>query len=262
MERKFGRRISPSFRGGTEGSSRTSLLKGEGSNIAVVIPSYNEAENIPLLSQKIFHFLPRVKVIIVDDSSPEENTKLQKALKSEDRIILISRRCKLGRGSAVLAGFKQALKDRKIEYIFEMDADLSHDPGEFQLFLEDSRGLDLVVGSRYLAKSQIIKWPLWRLVLSKLINTFLKVWLGLQLTDYTNGFRLYSRRAVEYLQDANLKEAGFISLSEITFKLKKAGFGIGEVPITFTDRKAGQSNAGIKELLKCLGGAIRIKIQN
>ncbi len=231
-------------------------------NTAVIIPAYRESKNIPTLLVRIFKILPKAMIVIVDDSPKEESEKLKKNLRYKNRQMrIICRSKKLGRGSAVIMGLKEALKDNKLQYFFEMDADLAHDPKDFEKFLRKRDEADLIIGSRYLSGSKIINWPARRFILSRIaINTFLKIWLGLHLSDYTNGFRLYNRKAVEFIMKANLREAGFISLSETAYKLKKAGFKISEVPISFTDRKYGKSNAGVRELIKSLIGAIRIRI--
>ena len=168
----------------------------------------------------------------------------------------------MGRGSAVMVGLKEMLKIKQIEYFFEMDADLAHDPKDFEKFLIDikSKKSDLVIGSRYLDGSKIIKWPLKRLILSKIINYSINFWLGIKLSDYTNGFRLCKRKAVKFLAKTKLTEKGFIALSEIAYKLKNNGFKISEVPINFTDRAYGKSSAGIKEFSSALIGIIRIKM--
>ena len=239
-------------------------------NIGIIIPSYNEAANIEILTKRIFLYLPEAKIIIVDDSNPKENSSIKKYVRERNppaggkKIILISRLKKLGRGSAVIDGLKEMLKNKSINYFFEMDADLAHNPQDFQKFLVSMKSTkaDLVIGSRYLEKSKIIKWPLKRLILSKIINTFINIWLGLKLSDYTNGFRLYNRKAVDFLIKAKLKEKGFIALSEIAFKLKKNKFKIAEVPINFTDRKYGKSSAGVGEFAWSLIGIIRIRFNS
>lgn len=235
-------------------------------SVGVVIPSFNETKNISLLTEKIFIFLPKAKIIIVDDSKAENNLKLKKLLHSNPNlknkgIVLISRLKKMGRGSAIIAGFREMLKVKNINYFFEMDADLAHDPKDFYKFLKaiKHKNVDLIIGSRYLENSRIIKWPLKRLILSKIINFFLNIWLGLRLSDYTNGFRLYNRKSVKFLTSIKLKEKGFIALSEIAFKLKKNNFNIAEVPINFTDRTYGKSSADIKEFISALIGIFRIK---
>ena len=232
------------------------------SGIAVIIPAYNEQKNLRILLKDIGLYLPHALVVVVDDSSAEEALKLSHMLHEEfPRAILIARQHKMGRGSAVFRGLAEALKHKEIEYCFEMDADLAHSPAEFDRFLSIRHDADMVIGSRYLKQSHIVQWPLRRLIQSMAINASLNIWLGLHLTDYTNGFRLYSRKAAEFLLGARLQETGFIALSEMAYKLKRNGFRITEVPITFRDRAYGASNANLKEILRSLAGAIRIRYE-
>lgn len=235
--------------------------------IGVVIPSYNESSNIISLLSKIKETLPEALIVIVDDSNKKENRRLKLNIsKSKFRnnkdIVLISRFKKSGRGSAVLRGYEELSKDKSIEYFFELDADLSHNPAEALIFLKEikRKKADVVIGSRYLYKSKITKWPLKRKVLSKIINAFINTWLGLELSDYTNGFRLYNRRAIGFLLKIQLKEKGFIALSEAIFRLKKNGFKIVEIPISFTDREQGKSSAGLNEYKISIVGILRIRI--
>ena len=234
-------------------------------NIGVIIPSYNEADSIKVLTKSVFTYLPNATIIVVDDSDTKEKIRLKKYVNSQaKKIVLISRPIKSGRGSAVFDGLTKMFKNKNINYFFEMDADLAHNPQDCKKFIVSmqSTNADLVIGSRYLDKSRIIKWPLKRLILSKIINAFINIWLGLRLSDYTNGFRLYNRKAVGFLIKIKLKEKGFIALSEIAFKLKRNRFKITEVPITFTDRKYGKSSAGLKEFAWSLIGIIRIRINS
>lgn len=235
--------------------------------IGFSIPSYNEASNIVSLLTKIKKTIPNSIIVIVDDSNEKENKRLKHFLsksKLENGIdvLLISRLKKNGRGSAVLAGFEELLKDSSIKYFFELDADLSHNPVEALNLLNEmkNKNADVVIGSRYLDKSKIIRWPLKRRVLSKIINKFINTWLGLELSDYTNGFRLYNRKAVGFLLKIRLKEKGFIALSETVFRLKKNKFKILEVPISFTDRKFGKSSAGFTEYKNSIIGILRIRM--
>ena len=228
--------------------------------ITIVIPAYNESKNLRILIAKIFKKYPAIKVVVVDDSDKAEDLRLRKILSIfGGNVKVISRFKKMGRGSAVIEGLKLSLKNKKVKIFIEMDADLAHDPDELSLFLQEIKSSDMVVGSRYRPKSKIIKWPVARLIQSRIINLFLRVWLGLNLTDYTNGYRAYSRRAAEFLLKQKLREKGFISLSETAFKLREAGFKISEVAITFRDRKFGRSSANLKELIASLRGAIRIR---
>lgn len=230
------------------------------SDTTIVIPVYNESKNLQILIAKILRKYPAIRVVMVDDSDKAENLKLRKILSRFGRNVrVISRFKKMGRGSAVIEGLKFSIKNKKTKIFFEMDADLAHDPEELPLFLKAIKSSDMVVGSRYLSKSKIIKWPIARLIQSRIINLFLKLLLGLKLSDYTNGYRAYSRRAVEFLVKQKLREKGFISLSETAFKLKKARFKISEVPITFRDRKFGKSSANINELISSLFGAFRVR---
>jgi dolichol-phosphate mannosyltransferase len=228
--------------------------------VAIIIPSYNEAENLKILVKEIVKILPQEKIFIVDDSSEEEKAKLKKLIAEGRGIVsLISRSEKGGRGSAVILGLKNALADKSILHFIEMDADLSHNPEEISRLLQSSAKADVVLGSRYRKESKITNWPMRRIILSRIFNFFLNILLGLGLTDYTNGFRLYSRRAAKFLTSARLKEKGFISLSENAFKLCKNGFKFIEIPVSFTDRKNGKSNADMREHWNALYGALRIR---
>ena len=229
--------------------------------VAVIIPSYNESKNLAILIPNVFRILPDAHVIVVDDSIGYEKKQTdQVCCKIGRNITYISRNGKLGRGSAVIEGIKKALSLKSIQTCIEMDADLAHDPKEFHILLSKIGTVDMVIGSRYMDGSRIVKWPFSRLFQSKIINFVLKYWLGLQISDYTNGFRAYNRKSCEYLSSIELHEKGFISLSEVAYKLQKKGFTIAEVPITFTDRKFGKSNANFKELITSLLGVIRIRL--
>ena len=231
------------------------------SDISIVNPSYNEVQSIAVLLKGIDIQLPGAKIIIVDDSLPAENAKLKKIVGSRKDIILISRLKKAGRGSAVMDGFRQALKDKKMRYVFEMDSDLAHDPKEFKRFLQkrdDSTGL--IIGSRYLPGGKIINIAPNRTIMSRVINKFLYYWLGMRLTDHTSGFRLYNRKAVEFLTNAKIESKGFIALSETAYKLHLGGFKIREVPITWNYRIYGKSNVSLRELFNSLTFVIKMRI--
>ncbi len=228
--------------------------------LAIILPTYNESQNIRLLLNAIYKVVPNASIYVVDDSSSLENVTIRKIAASYKNVAVITRQKKLGRGNAVLVGFEQALNKREIEYFVEMDTNLAHDPLELPLLKKALEGEDaqLVIGSRYLSGSKIVDWPIRRLVLSKLINFFLNLWLGIKLHDYTDGYRMYQRKAVEYLVKTGLNERNFIALSESAFLLHKKGFHITEVPITFTDRRHGKSTVGSRELFISLVGALRI----
>lgn len=222
-------------------------------DIAIVIPSYNEVQSLTVLLKGIDKELPGSEIIIVDDSSPAENKKLRAIIKGRRNVFLISRLKKAGRGSAVLKGFVQALKNKAINYVFEMDSDLAHDPKEFRRFLEKrNNATGLIIGSRYLPGGRIINIAPNRTIMSKVINKFLYYWLGMHLSDHTSGFRLYNRKAAKFLVNAKIESTGFIALSETAYKLFLAGFKISEVPITWNFRVYGKSNVDLGELISSL----------
>lgn len=159
----------------------------------------------------------------------------------------------------MLLGLEKAIKITSITHFLEMDADLSHDASQISRLIEKSKDSDVVIGSRYMKGSIIKNWPKSRLILSRIVNTFFSQWFGLSITDYTNGFRLYNRKAVQILLSSKLYETGFIGLSETAYVLKQNGCTISEVPITFSDRKFGLSSAGISEHIDAIRGALRIK---
>ena len=233
-------------------------------NFAIVTPSYNESKNIAILLNRIEESLPGSKIIIVDDSSTKENGKIKIIVKNKKNVILISRLQKKGRGSAILDGFKVALEDKKIDYFFEMDSDLAHDPKEFIRFIDkvNKHPYDLVIGSRYKQGGKIIHIAFYRTIMSRAINIFLYFWLGIHISDHTSGFRLYKRKTVEYLLSINLKSKGFITLSEIVYKLHKAGFSIAEVPITWNFREFGKSNVNYLELLNSLSFVVKMRFED
>jgi dolichol-phosphate mannosyltransferase len=231
-------------------------------DISIVIPSYNEVQNIAVLLKRIDEQLPGSKIIIVDDSRPAENANLKKIVRNRKDIVLISRLKKAGRGSAVMDGFRQALKDRKMRYAFEMDSDLAHDPEEFKRFLQKRDGsTGLIIGSRYLPGGKIINIAPNRTIMSRIINKFLYYWLGMHITDHTSGFRLYNRKAVEFLTNTKIESKGFITLSETAYKLYLAGFKIREVPITWNYRVYGKSNVNLRELFISLALVLRMRIK-
>ncbi len=229
-------------------------------NIAIIIPSYNDAENIPLVVKGIRSVTPRAKIIIVDDSNEQQKKKLRSFAKKQKGLKVVEREGKGGRGSAVLDGFREALLDKSTEYVFEMDADTSHDAKDLTKFLKNKKSADLIIGSRYIKGSKIVNWPKKRLFMSKLINSaLLNLLFRLGIHDYTNGYRMYDRKSAEYLLSITLHETGFLLLSETAYKLKRAGFTMSEVPITFTDRKYGVSSVHIKDIFIALYSAFKIR---
>ncbi len=228
--------------------------------LCVIIPAYNESANLAILLPRIVHSVPHATIIVVDDSSGQELRLTRRVCSRWSSVIYLSRGKKAGRGSAVILGMRYALEHVPCSILLEMDADLAHDPEEIPRLCAPIGHVDMVVGSRYTKGSMIKKWTVSRIIQSKLINFFLSYWLGIHLTDYTNGFRAYSKRACSYLTRISLRETGFILLSEIAYRLHQHGFRIQEVPISFTDRTYGKSNANTLELWRSLIGVIRLRL--
>lgn len=231
--------------------------------LAIILPAFNESKNLRILLTRIFKATPDVHIFIIDDSNPLENIKIKKIAQSFKHVEVFTREKKLGRGSAVLYGFEQALKNKKFEYFVEMDTDLGHDPAELPILQKtlDAKEAQLVIGARYLPGSKIVNWPRRRLIMSRLINFFLNLWLGIGLNDYTDGYRMYRRKAVEYLVKTGLHEKGFIALSEGAFLLHRRGYLVVEAPVSFTERIHGKSSVGVRELWMSLVGALRIRLR-
>ncbi len=232
-------------------------------NISLIIPAYNESKNIPLVVKGIRKEFPNSRIIVVDDSPEPESKKTSDALRGFRNLDVISRKKKLGRGSAVLEGFKYGLKYKNTKYFYEIDADFSHDTTHLTRFLDkiQKEKFGMVIGSRYTKGGKTVNVSRKRKVLSKIINKFLFVMLDVRLSDYTSGYRLYDRKAVEYLTSVKMKSAGFITLSEITYRLNKKGFKFGEVPVTISTRKYGKSTMGISELTVSLSFILKMKIE-
>lgn len=229
--------------------------------LVIVLPTYNESKNLQKLLVTISSSVPHAAVIIVDDSNDQENKKIQQIAKRFKNVSVLTRQKKLGRGSAVLFGLTKALAKNRYDYFIEMDTDLSHDPKEiailYKKYLETKA--ELVIGSRYLAGSKTVNWPMRRIVMSKIINSFLRLLYGIRLRDFTDGFRLYTRKAIKAIVEKGLQETNFVALSESILLLSKRNYRIAEAPITFTDRQKGKSTVGIKELVACLVSAFRVK---
>ena len=229
--------------------------------VLMVLPTYNEALNLPLLIPRILAIRDDVDVLVVDDGSPDGTGPLAEELGRTyaPRVKVLHRATKSGRGGAVMAGFRQALADDRYAWFGEMDADQSHQPEELPTFLEAIKDADLVVGARDVPGGRIEGWGLGRRTWSRTSNTIIRRVLGVPLTDFTNGYRVYSRRAVEHLVTAELRETGFISLSEWAFVLHKAGMRMTQVPTLFINRRLGKSNMSVSEAIGALRALVRMR---
>jgi len=227
--------------------------------VGVVIPSYNEHECIAQLVGEIKKFVPDVEVVVVDDSPNEMTADALKPLLN-DSTYLIRRKAKGGRGTAVIDGMK-FLIGRGAETVVEMDADFSHPPAQIPELVKKASEdqLDLLIASRYLATSQIKNWPVSRHVFSFCSNKLARAVLSVPICDYTNGFRVYSRRAASLIGDTcGRLGTGFIALSEILVNLYYRGYRVGEVPTVFVNRVRGESSLNSGEIRNALRGLVRI----
>jgi len=207
----------------------------------IIVPTYNERENIEILLERLLALPYDLHVLVVDDASPDGTGDFVEAWERRDpRVHLLRRPGKMGLGSAYRDGFRFALAEGA-EYIFEMDADLSHDPDAIAAFLDHAREVDVVLGSRYLHGVTVVNWPLQRLILSYLANVYTRIVTGLPVRDATGGFKCFRRRALEAVRLDRVRSDGYAFQIEMSFKCWRKGFTIREIPIVFVDRRAGVS---------------------
>lgn len=219
--------------------------------LVIVLPTYNEADNISLLFEKIFSLEINnidITLLIVDDNSPDETGKLAEELstKYNNNINVIHRKSKLGLGSAYIEGFKWAINNGA-DFIGQMDSDLSHPPEKLIDLLEKTNQYDVVIGSRYINGGGVDRqWPYWRKGLSIWGNFYARSILNLKTKDVTSGFRIWKTQAIENLPLNLIKSNGYVFLVELLFLAKKFGYHIGEIPFYFSDRTAGKSKMNFK----------------
>jgi len=208
----------------------------------VIIPTYNEAPNLPNLVPQVLCQDARLEILIVDDNSPDGTGQLAEAIaRTEPRVHVLHRDGKRGLGTAYITGFRWAL-EREYAYVFEMDADFSHDPAHLKQFLKAMEGADLVLGSRYLdGKVTVVNWPMPRLVLSYLANIYARWLTGLRIWDLTGGFKCFRRRVLEAIDLSRVRSNGYAFQIEMSVRAWRKGFTLKEIPIVFVDRTEGQS---------------------
>ncbi len=216
----------------------------------VVVPTYNEAVNLPLIVPQILAQDPRLDVLVVDDNSPDGTGRLADQMAAADmRVHVLHRPGKGGLGKAYLAGFRWAL-ERNYELVFEMDADFSHDPKFLVDFLRAVEDADLVIGSRYKTGVNVINWPISRLLLSLGANQYARCITGMPIMDSTGGFKCFRRRVLEAIEFETVPSLGYAFQVETTYRALRAGFRVVEVPIVFRDRRVGQSKMTGKIVLE------------
>jgi len=207
----------------------------------IIIPTYDEKENVGPISEAVFRSASESDILFVDDDSPDGTGRmLDEMSQSEEKIHVIHNARKAGLGRAYIAGFKWALQ-RDYRFIFEMDADFSHDPCEIPIFLKTAGKADLVLGSRYVNGVRITNWPIRRLLLSKSAATYVRIITGMPVTDPTGGYKCYRRVVLEAIDLDSIISNGYSFQIEMTHTAWMKGFHIVEVPITFEDRRSGYS---------------------
>jgi dolichol-phosphate mannosyltransferase len=208
----------------------------------VIIPTYNEVKNLRGIIPQVLDQDPRIEVLVVDDASPDGTGRLADELaQQEARVHVIHRTGKLGLGTAYVEGFRWGL-ERGYDYLFEMDADFSHDPRHLPQFLTAIEGSDLVLGSRYLrGRVTVVNWPMPRLLLSYFANIYARVVTGVRLWDATGGFKCFRRRVLEAIDLEQVRSNGYAFQIEMSFRAARKGFRITEIPIVFVDRTDGVS---------------------
>ena len=213
----------------------------------VIVPTYNERENIPRLLPAILSQDPRLQVLVVDDNSPDGTGPLVDAMAAEEpRIHVLHRAGKLGLGTAYLDGFRWGL-ERGFDCLFEMDADFSHDPAHLPKFLEAIEHYDVVLGSRYLhGRVTVVNWPIGRLLLSYFANVYARLVTGLPIADATGGFKCFRREVLLAIPLHRVESNGYAFQIEMSFRAWKKGFRLGEIPIMFVDRDVGVSKMSKK----------------
>ncbi len=218
----------------------------------VIVPTYNERENLPPLVKRVMGLPVPVEMLVVDDNSPDGTGKLADEIAAQNPMFhVLHRQEKNGLGRAYCAGFKWAL-ERDYEFIFEMDGDFSHNPDDIPAFLQAAQSADCVLGSRYRNGIRVINWPLKRLMLSMCAAKYVRVITGMPFSDPTGGFKCFRRRALASVNLDAVRSNGYSFQIEMTHKLWRQGMKIAEVPIVFTDRFLGSSKMSSKIVREAL----------
>ena len=231
----------------------------------IIIPTYNEIENIENIIRKVFSLEESFSILIIDDGSPDGTAKKVKELQKEfsDTLFIEERAGKLGLGTAYILGFKWAL-NKNYQYIFEMDADFSHDPKDLPRLYEacHKNNGDLAIGSRYVKGVNIVNWPMSRLLMSFFASKYVKTITGMPIHDSTAGFKCYKRKVLEKINLDKIEFIGYAFQIEMKFKSWKYGFNIVEVPVIFTDRQEGNSKMSGGIFYEALFGVIKMKLKS
>ena len=230
----------------------------------VIIPTYNEKENIEAIIRKVFSLEGDFNVLVIDDGSPDGTATIVKSLQDEfnDRLHLIEREGKLGLGTAYLKGFKWAL-EHDYDYIFEMDADFSHNPDDLLRLYRccSEEGADLAIGSRYCHGVSVVDWPISRIVMSYYASVYVRIVLGMKIYDTTAGFKCYKRKVLETIDLDKVEMKGYGFQIEMKYSAWKLGFNVREVPIIFINRQKGTSKMSGGIFGEAFGGVIKLRFR-
>lgn len=231
----------------------------------VIIPTYNEKENIENIIRAVFAREVAFELLIIDDGSPDGTANIVKQLQKEfpDRLHILERKGKLGLGTAYIAGFKWAL-DRKYDYIFEMDADFSHNPNDLvKLYKACSEGgADVAIGSRYVSGVNVVNWPIGRVLMSYFASKYVRFVLGMKIADTTAGFKCYKRQVLETIELDKIRFKGYAFQIEMKFTAYKCGFKLVEVPIIFINRELGTSKMSGGIFGEAFLGVVQLKLES
>jgi dolichol-phosphate mannosyltransferase len=231
----------------------------------VIIPTYNEKGNIDKIIHKVFSLSTSFDILIIDDNSPDQTAEIVKTLQKEynDKLHLIEREGKLGLGTAYITGFKWAIKNN-YDYIIEMDADFSHDPNDLPRLYEACAkdGADLAIGSRYKNGTNVVNWPIGRILMSYFASKYVAFITGMKINDTTAGFKCYRKKVIETIDLDSIKFKGYAFQIEMKFKAWKHKFKLVEVPIIFTNRQVGTSKMSGGIFNEALWGVIGMKIRS
>ena len=234
-------------------------------NAVVVVPTYNEIENIERLVRNVFALQRSFDILIVDDNSPDGTAQKVKELQIDfsEQLFLLQRASKSGLGTAYIAGFKWAL-EKEYEYVFEMDADFSHNPNDLiRLYNACAKeGADLAIGSRYITGVNVVNWPMGRVLLSWLASKYVRFITRMPIQDTTAGFICYKREVLETIELNRIKFVGYAFQIEMKYKAYLKNFKITEVPVIFTDRTRGESKMSSGIISEAIFGVIKMKLQN
>ena len=235
------------------------------SDSIVIIPTYNERENIENIIRAVFGLEKTFHILIIEDGSPDGTAAIVKTLQQEfpDRLFMIERKGKLGLGTAYITGFKWAL-EHSYEYIFEMDADFSHNPNDLPRLYEACavQGGDVAIGSRYVSGVNVVNWPMGRVLMSYFASKYVRIVTGLPIHDTTAGFKCYRRQVLETIDLDHIRFKGYAFQIEMKFKAYKCGFKIIEVPVIFINRELGTSKMNSSIFGEAVFGVIKLKVNS